>query len=128
MPLTAQEKSTGEPTSASSDLAKQTLGQQGFVVLKAVLAAVCVAAMRETFTGDLQNHYASNPQTLAKQQPHGCFQPPLTMPSLDPQIIANPVVFQLFEQLLRQGFFGCLPYGCNTTLPGSQEQNVHRNH
>lgn len=65
MPLTAQEKSTGEPTSASSDLAKQTLGQQGFVVPKAVLAAVCVAAMRETFTGELQNHYASNPQTLA---------------------------------------------------------------
>jgi hypothetical protein len=126
MQLTAREKSTGELTSASLDLAQQTLSQQGFVVLEAVLPAHWVVTMRETFTAELQNHYASKPQTLVRQRHHGGFQPPLTMPFLDPQIIANPLVFQVLEQLLGQSFFGCLPYGCNTTFPGSQEQNVHR--
>ena len=126
MQLTAREKSTGELTSASLDLAQQTLRQQGFVVLEAVLPAHWVVTVRETFTAELQNHYASKPQTLVRQRHHCGFQPPLTMPFLDPQIIANPLVFQVLEQLLEQSFFGCLPYGCNTTFPGSQEQNVHR--
>ena len=58
MQLTAQEKSTGELTSASLDLAQQTLSQQGFVVLEAVLPAHWVVTMRETFTAELQLNYS----------------------------------------------------------------------
>ena len=126
MELTAQEKSTGELTSTSLDLSQQRLSQQRFVVLKAVPPAHWVVTMREIITAELQNHYASKLRTLIRQRHHGGFQPPLTMPSLDPQIIANPLVFQVLEQLLGQSFFGCLPYGRDTTFPGSQEQNVHR--
>lgn len=127
MQLTVREKSTGELGSASLDLSQQRLSQQRFVVLKAVPPAHWVVTMRETFTAELQNHYASKPRTLVRQRHRGGFQPPLTMPFLDPQIIANPLVFQVVEQQRGQSFFCCLSHGRDTSLPDSQEQNVHRN-
>tara|TARA_X000000950_G_scaffold266014_1_gene341003 strand:- start:17075 stop:17875 length:801 start_codon:yes stop_codon:yes gene_type:complete len=126
MQLSAAEKKSGLLTDDTLARAVDTLQREGFVILEEGMARPWVEAMRTLFTAALHVRYRDEPEALAIQRNHGGFQPPLTMPFLDPSIIENSFAFQVLERVLGDHFFGCLPYGCNTAFPGSEEQNVHR--
>ncbi len=126
MQLTSTEKKTHTLSATTLNNAIGTLQRDGFVIFNDVMPRSWVDNTRYLFASELEasHHYQSEIQHT--QKGHGGFQPPLTMPFLDPFIIENPIVFQTLERLFGEHFFGCLPYGCNASFPGSEEQNVHR--
>lgn len=126
MHLNNEEKSTGRLTEQTLQDIALNLKSEGYVILHEVMPHSWVTAMRSLFCAELEANYRDPPSQLASQNGHGGFQPPLKAPFLDPSIIENEIVFQILEYTLGEHFFGCLPYGCNTSFPGSTTQNVHR--
>ena len=126
MHLNNEEKSTGRLTEQTLQDIALNLKSEGYVILHEVMPHSWVTAMRSLFCAELEANYRDPPSQLAGQNGHGGFQPPLKAPFLDPSIIENEIVFQILEYTLGEHFFGCLPYGCNTSFPGSTTQNVHR--
>jgi hypothetical protein len=126
MELTEAEKGEGRLNEDNLELAVRLLLDQGYVVLEDVLPASWVDGMRGFFATALESKYGNNGDELTRTRGHGGIRSGVTLPYTDPNIIENPMAFQIMEQVFGGRFFGCLPYGCNTTFPGSEPQNVHR--
>ncbi len=126
MHLTQQEKAQGRLSDQNLEHAVQILRDQGFVIIEEALPNAWVSDMRKIFA----EHLAAGPEGQAADTPdrrgHGGFAPPVALPFIDPLIIENTMVLQILERVLGDLFFGVLPYGCNTSFPGSSDQNVHR--
>lgn len=126
MKLTPEEITAGKLNESNFELATQTLHDEGIVILEEVLDEPWVQKMRAAVSEQLNAKYEYAEEELARTSRHGGIQSPIRMPFMNPLIIENPLVFQILKQVLGERFFGCLPYGCNTTFPGSEVQNVHR--
>ena len=126
MKVTEEEKKSGLLNEGNLELAIRILLDQGYVVLEEVLPKPWVENMHGVITAALEKQYEGNPEALEKSGGHGGVAPRPEMPFTDPLIIENPMAFQIMESVLGERFFGYLPYGCNTTFPGSGVQNLHR--
>jgi ectoine hydroxylase-related dioxygenase (phytanoyl-CoA dioxygenase family) len=126
MKLTPDEITAGKLNESNFELATQTLHDEGIVILEEALDERWVQKMRAAVSEQLNAKYEYAEEELARTSRHGGIQSPIRMPFMNPLIIENPLVFQILKQVLGERFFGCLPYGCNTTFPGSEAQNVHR--
>ena len=126
MQLTNAEKSNHTLSTTTLNTAIETLQRDGFVIFNDVMQHSWVTSTRKVFASELQSSNRNHSAIKHTRKGHGVFQPPLTMPFLDPLIIENSIVFQTLERLFGEHFFGCLPYGCNASFPGSEQQNVHR--
>ncbi|HAK50317.1 MAG TPA: hypothetical protein DCM54_00215 [Gammaproteobacteria bacterium] len=126
MQLTTDEIESGKLNENNLEQATQTLCNEGFVVLDKVLEQSWVQKVKAAVSEELKAKYEGAEEDLARTRHHGGVESPLKTPFMDPLIIENPLVFQILKQVLGDRFFGCLPYGCNTVFPGSENQNVHR--
>ena len=126
MQLTSTEKKTYTLGATTLNTAIETLRRDGFVIFNDVMTSSWVDNTRYLFTSALESSQRDQSEIRHTQKGHAGFQPPLEVPFLDPLIIENPLVFQMLERLFGEHFFGCLPYGCNASFPGSETQNVHR--
>ena len=50
----------------------------------------------------------------------------LQMPFMDPRIIDSPFAMPILKAAMGEKVFAYLPYGCNSTRPGSDIQWIHR--
>ena len=126
MKLSIEEHKAGVLKKSTKSIATQLIYDQGYVVLEKAISRDALKQVRGAINKALTLKYGSITQNLFDRQNHGGLSPSLSMPFIDPMIIENPFIFQILGSILGERFFGCLPYGCNTSLPGSMEQNVRR--
>ena len=126
MKLSREERKAGVLTQSSEKRASQLIHDQGYVVLEKALPSNCLKKVRKALNQVLAIKYKTTSKKLGYQRGHGGVSSPLSMPFIDPMIIENPFAFQILRRIFGDRFFGCLPYGCNTSFPGSKAQNIHR--
>jgi len=126
MKLSREERKTGVLTESNERLALQLIHDQGYVVLEKAVPSNHLKKVREAVNRALALKYEPCKRELDLHRYHGGISSPLSMPFIDPLIIENPFVFQMLGCIFGESFFGCLPYGCNTSFPGSKAQNIHR--
>ena len=126
MKLSREERKAGVLTQSTEKRATQLIIDQGYVVLEKAVPSNLLKKVRKAVNQALGFKYRATMKELARHRRHGGVSSPLSMPFIDPLIIENPFVFQILGSILGDRFFGCLPYGCNTSFPGSEAQNIHR--
>ena len=130
MNLTQEERSAGALSQERVAEALLTFRDTGLVVLENLLDAAWVAEVQAAYNRALEARIAAKGGLGALQQTpteknHLSFYPPLIAPFSDPRIIANPLALQVMEALLGKDL-QCNFYHSNTSYPGSEKQNVHR--
>ena len=126
MKLSREERKAGVLTQSSEKHASQLIYDQGYVVLEKAIPSNLLKKVRKAVNQALTFKYRATMEELPRHRRHGGVISPLSMPFIDPLIIENPFVFQILGSIFGDRFFGCLPYGCNTSFPGSKAQNIHR--
>ena len=114
--LSPQERAESKLIPESLDAAMCLLRETGLVVIESVLPRDWIeevnVAMQAVFDmgEDIQN--GENPM--------------LKMPFMDARIIDNPFAMPIMKAAMGEKIFAYLPYGCNSTSPGSEIQWIHR--
>ena len=114
--ISEQERAEGKPTPESIDAAERLLREAGLVVIESVLPRDWITdlniAMQAVLNDESESQNGENPM--------------LKMPFMDPRIIDNPFAMAILKAAMGEKFFAYLPYGCNSTSPGSDTQWIHR--
>lgn len=124
MKLNSAELKSCELSAHSLDLAVATIAEQGYVILEDVFTETWVRRMQTAVIAQLESKYGG--KDLKRTGNHGGIESPIRMPFIDPHLIENQIIAQVLQRVLGPGYYGQLPYGCNTAFPGSTRQNVHR--
>ena len=114
--ITDQERAENKPTPESIDAGVRLLREAGLVVIESVLPRDWIAdldvAMETVLNNEEETQNGENPM--------------LKMPFMDPRIIDNPFAIPIMKAAMGEKIFAYLPYGCNSTRPGSDIQWIHR--
>lgn len=124
MELSSDERNMGELDEGHLKLALRSLRECGYVLLEAALPSDWVDEMREAFEEEHRRTSRENPVRVALGH-HGVTSP-LRMPFLDSLAVAHPLALQIMEAAMGPDLFTYLPYGSNTSWPGSGIQHLHR--
>ena len=103
-------------------LAIREVRETGFVILEKVFSDTWVEKMHHTV------------DQFAHDQPPGEDHPtrrgsiilPMTLPYLDPMIIANPWGIQIITAIMGKDIIGQMPIHTNSSWPGATIQHIHR--
>ncbi len=106
--------------------AVRRLGEAGYVALDGAISGEFVAELRGAFDRELTKARDANPEALEDSKGHYGVSPLLEEPFLDPRVIENPFAMQVMTATMGDRVFSYLPYGCNTSWPGSGVQHIHR--
>ncbi len=128
---TPQELKRGKLTKKKLEQAVTMLDEVGYVVLKGAVPTALLKEIRDAMVSVHRQHFKAHP--TAPKRPNsfgkgrGIFnvRPPREMPFMDAQVVANPFVLQIAEQVLGADLF-CASYNTNNSWPGSRVQHVHR--
>lgn len=126
MQLSPEEISHAELSTENLTLALRLLRECGYVVLEKVLPDTLVNELREGFDREHERVYAGRDAYVREVKGHCGVGAPMEMPYLDPLIVSNPFALQIMEAAMGKKIWAFLPYHCNTTWPGSEEQHIHR--
>jgi len=110
--ISPQERAEGKLTSESVDAGARLLRETGLVVIKSVLPRDWIAEVNVAMQAVLDRE---------EDVPNG-EHPMLKMPFMDPRIIDNPFAMPILKAAMGEKIFAYLPYGCNSTVPGSETQ------
>jgi hypothetical protein len=114
--ISDQERAENKLTPESVDAGVRLLREAGLVVIESVLPRDWIAEldvdMETVLTNEENGHKGENPM--------------LKMPFMDPRIIDNPFAMPILKAAMGEKAFAYLPYGCNSTRPGSETQWIHR--
>ncbi len=114
--LSLQERTEEKFTPESLDTATRLLRETGLVVIENVLPREWIEevniAMQAVLDGNGESENGEHPM--------------LKMPFMDARIIDNPFAMPMLKAAMGEKIFAYLPYGCNTTVPGSETQWIHR--
>ncbi len=114
--ISAQERAEGKPTQESIEAGTRLLREAGLVVIESVLPRDWIAEVNVAMEAVLE---------LGEDAPKK-EHPMLKMPFMDARIIDNPFAIPIMKAAMGEKIFAYLPYGCNTTRPGSDVQWIHR--
>ncbi len=115
--ISPQERAEGKPTPESVDAGARLLRETGLVVIESVLPRDWIAEVNVAMQAVLDREEADVPNGE---------HPLLKMPFMDARIIDNPFSMQILKAAMGEKIFAYLPYGCNSTVPGSETQWIHR--
>ena len=128
---TPQELKRGKLTKKNLEQAVALLGEEGYLVLQGLVPKTLLKEIRQAMVPVHRQFFEKGPGPLERPHAfgkgHGIFgvRPPREMPFMDPQVVANPVVLQIIEQVLGPDFIWDF-YNTNNSWPGSRVQHVHR--
>ncbi len=114
--ISAQERAENKPTSESIDAAARLLRETGLVVIESVLPRDWIETINTAMQSVLDNG----------DEVHNGIHPMLKMPFMDARIIDNSFALPIMKAVMGEKIFAYLPYGCNSTAPGSDIQWIHR--
>lgn len=114
--LSAQERSENKLTTESLDAATRLLRETGLVVIESVFPRDWIEEVNAAMLTVLD---------MGEDVPKG-EHPMLKMPFMDARIIDNPFAMPIMKAAMGEKIFAYLPYGCNSTAPGSEIQWIHR--
>ncbi len=114
--LSAGERADGKLAPESLDAATRLLRETGLVVIENLLPREWIEEVNLAMLAVLDNEAESGTGD----------NPMLKMPFMDARIIDNPFAMSILKAAMGEKIFAYLPYGCNTTVPGSETQWIHR--
>ena len=114
--ISAQERADNKPTAESIDAAARLLRETGLVVVESVLPHEWIETVNTAMQAVLD----------MGQEVHNDTHPMFEMPFMNPLIIDNPYAMPIMKAVMGEKIFAYLPYGCNSTAPGSDIQWIHR--
>jgi hypothetical protein len=106
--------------------ATRHLNEAGYVTLNGAIPTVLVDQLRARFDRELTKMQEANPKAVEDAKGHCGVSPLLEQPFLDAMVIENPFAMQVLRASLGERIYAYLPYGCNTSWPGSGVQHLHR--
>ncbi len=124
--LSDAEITDGRMTEATLGEAVRRVREAGYVALDGAIPTDFVAELREEFDIELLKARDANPEAFTKSKGHYGVSPRLEPPFLDPHVIDNPFAMQVMAATMGDRIYAYLPYGCNTSWPGSGVQHLHR--
>lgn len=114
--ISEQERAENKPTPDSIDAAARLLRETGLVVIESVLPSDWIEEVNVAMQAVLDS----------EEEEHNGAHPMLQMPFMDSRIIDNPFAMPIMKAVMGEKIFAYLPYGCNSTAPGSDIQWIHR--
>lgn len=126
MKISEEERKQGKLTEENLAIAWRSLREGGYIMIESVLSKDWVETMREAFEEELKKAVAGKENLVKKAKGHYGTSAPMRMPFLDPIAIENSIALQIMEAAMGKNIFSYLPYGCNTSWPGSGVQHIHR--
>lgn len=121
---TTEEKQSERLSDRHLDVAVEAIREDGFVILKDVIAHEHLDILRKKMNADLQTLLTAKTLPYNFVRNHLQQDPPPLAPYVFRDVVANPYVVQISTAVLGPGFFNSL-YSGNTNLPGSTAQPVH---
>jgi len=113
-------------TDATLAEAARRVREAGYVALDRAVPTEFVAELRTAFDRELTKARDADPAALENSKGHYGVSPLLDAPFLNPLVIENPFAMQVMRATMGERIFSYLPYGCNTSWPGSGVQGLHR--
>lgn len=114
--ISPQERAENKPTQETIETATRLLRETGLVVIESVLSREWIAEVNDAMQAVLD----------MGDEAHNGTHPMLKMPFMDARIIDNPFAMPIMKAAMGDKIFAYLPYGCNSTSPGSDIQWIHR--
>ena len=111
--ISPRERDESKPTPESVDAGTRLLRETGLVVIESVLPRDWIEELNSVMQAVLD----------MGEDVHNGTHPMLKMPFMDARIVDNPFAMPIMKALMGDKIFAYLPYGCNSTTPGSQ---IHR--
>ncbi|MBI1929093.1 phytanoyl-CoA dioxygenase family protein [Candidatus Poribacteria bacterium] len=126
MKISQAEREQHKLTEENLAIATRTLRECGYVMLEGVMPKDWVVELRDAFTVELIRETKDKADQVEKAKGHYGVSAPMRMPFIHPLAIENPFALQIMEAAMGENIFSYLPYGCNTSWPGSGVQRLHR--
>ena len=114
--LSPQERAESKLMPENIDAAARLLRETGLVVIEDVLPRDWIEEVNVVMQAVLD----------MGEEAHNGTHPMLKMPFMDARIIDNPFAMPIMKAAMGEKIFAYLPYGCNSTAPGSEIQWIHR--
>ena len=114
--LSPQERAESKLTPENLDAATRLLRETGLVVIESVLPRDWIEEVNVAMQAGLD----------MEEDVQNGENPMLKMPFMDARIIDNPFAMPIMKAAMGEKIFAYLPYGCNSTSPGSEIQWIHR--
>lgn len=114
--LSPQERAESKLTPESLDAATRLLRETGLVVIESVFPRDWIEEVNVAMQAGLD----------MEEDVQNGENPMLKMPFMDARIIDNPFAMPIMKAAMGEKIFAYLPYGCNSTSPGSEIQWIHR--
>ena len=122
----SNERAAGKMSGAHLNEALKAIREEGYVVLEEIVSHAHLDLLRERMDEDSRKLIAADKWGGAgRVKVHLQQGPPPFAPYVFPDIVANPFVVQVTQELLGAGVYNSF-YNGNTNCPGSGTQPLHR--
>lgn len=129
LPVSVKERRSAKLRPESLLLGAKLFREYGFLQIEEPFDEKLIDACREHFLREYNHYFKAGSHTDALSIGDKRIQITVALegPFNDPRLYANPLILQLMTELLGRKFhLGCMV--CATSLPGSKDQHLHKDH
>jgi hypothetical protein len=129
LPVSSRERRNAQLRPEALALGAKLFREYGVLQIDNAFDEKLISACREHFLKEYQHYFEANSHEDALSIGHKRFQVTVTLdgPFNEPGLYANPLIMQLMSKLIGRKFhLGCMV--CATSLPGSKDQHLHKDH